>query len=82
MGIVFSIGAGERLLTRMLGRFQSLKEEGWEHKEVFLIGAQYPKINIKPFSLNCEIMSVAEETGINGLQRAMQSLSPDSPEGQ
>lgn len=64
---MFSIGAGERLLTLMLGRFQSLKEEGWEHKEVFLIGVQYPKINIKPCFLNCEIMSVAEETGINGL---------------
>lgn len=48
------------------GKVWRLKK-GWEHKEVFLIGAQYPKTNIKPFFLNCEIMSVAEQTGINGL---------------
>lgn len=66
MGIVLSIGAGERLVTLMFGTFQSLKE-GREHKAVFLIGAQYPKINIKPFFLNCKIMSVAEEIGIIGL---------------
>lgn len=81
MGIVLSVGAGERVQTLMLGRFQSLEEEGREYKEVFLLGVQYPRIDTKPFLLNWEIMSVAEQTGTNELQRALQSLRLDPPEG-